>query len=222
VALSPSCILPDIEPALGGEIVVNGGVVLEKDEQEINPDETPSAVEKDEDVMAGLEDVESLKKALAEEKAKAEDYLANWQRAQADFINYKRRVEQERNEATKFANAMLVLNLLPVLDDLERALENVSTKLAGLTWVEGIRLIYRKLQAVLQGHGLIEIKALGQPFDPNLHEAVLYGEGEEGMVIEELQKGYMLHDRVLRPTMVKVGRSKEEKEETGETDEGGQ
>jgi len=195
---------------------------LEKDEQEINPDETPSAVEKDEDVMAGLEDVESLKKALAEEKAKAEDYLANWQRAQADFINYKRRVEQERNEATKFANAMLVLNLLPVLDDLERALENVSTKLAGLTWVEGIRLIYRKLQAVLQGHGLIEIKALGQPFDPNLHEAVLYGEGEEGMVIEELQKGYMLHDRVLRPTMVKVGRSKEEKEETGETDEGGQ
>jgi len=195
---------------------------LEKDEQEINPDETPSAVEKDEDVMAGLEDVESLKKALAEEKAKAEDYLANWQRAQADFINYKRRVEQERNEATKFANAMLVLNLLPVLDDLERALENVSTKLAGLTWVEGIRLIYRKLQAVLQGHGLIEIKALGQPFDPNLHEAVLYGEGEEGLVIEELQKGYMLHDRVLRPTMVKVGRSKEEKEETGETDEGGQ
>ena len=195
---------------------------MEKDEQEINPDETPSAVEKDEDVMAGLEDVESLKKALAEEKAKAEDYLANWQRAQADFINYKRRVEQERNEATKFANAMLVLNLLPVLDDLERALENVSTKLAGLTWVEGIRLIYRKLQAVLQGHGLIEIKALGQPFDPNLHEAVLYGEGEEGLVIEELQKGYMLHDRVLRPTMVKVGRSKEEKEETGETDEGGQ
>jgi len=116
--------------------------------------------------------------------------------------------------------SMLVLDLLPVLDDMERALDNVSTKLAGLTWVEGIRLIYRKLQAVLQGHGLTEIKALGQPFDPNLHEAVLYGEGGDGIVIEELQKGYRLHERVLRPTMVKVGGSKEDKEETKETDEG--
>lgn len=193
---------------------------MNNEEKNMNPDETPSAVEKDEDVVAELEDVESLKNALAQEKAKGEDYLANWQRAQADFVNYKRRVEQERNETTKFANAMLVLNLLPVLDDLERALENVSTKLAGFTWVEGIRLIYRKLQAVLEGHGLTEIKALGQPFDPNLHEAVLYGEGEEGIVIEELQKGYKLHERVLRPTMVKVGGSKEEKKETGEADEG--
>jgi molecular chaperone GrpE len=200
--------------------VVNGSVVLNNEEKNINPDETPSAVEKDEDEVTELEDVESLKNALAQEKAKGEDYLANWQRAQADFVNYKRRVEQERNETTKFANAMFVLNLLPVLDDLERALENVSTKLAGFTWVEGIRLIYRKLQAVLQGHGLTEIEALGQPFDPNLHEAVLYGEGEEGIVIEELQKGYKLHERVLRPTMVKVGGSKEEKKETGEADEG--
>jgi molecular chaperone GrpE len=195
---------------------------LSSEEKDINPNETPSAVEKDEDVVAELEDVESLKKALAEEKAKAEGYLANWQRAQADFVNYKRRVEQGQNEATKFANAMLILNFLPVLDDLERALENVSTKLAGLTWVEGIRLIYRKLQAVLQGHGLTEIKALGQPFDPNLHEAVLYGEGEEGMVIDELQKGYKLQERVLRPTMVKVGGSNEEKGETEKADEGEQ
>jgi molecular chaperone GrpE len=161
-----------------------------------------------------LEDVESLKEALSEEKAKAEEYLANWQRAQADFINYKRRIEQERGETAKFANAMLILNLLPVLDDLERALESVSVKLAGLTWVDGIALVYRKLQAILEGHGLNEIKALGEPFDPNLHEAVLFGEGEEGVVIEELQKGYKLHDRVIRPTMVKVGRGKEEKEET--------
>jgi molecular chaperone GrpE len=160
-----------------------------------------------------LEDVESLKKALGEEKAKAEDYLANWQRAQADFINYKRRVEQERNETVKFANAALILDLLPVLDDLERALDNITSKLAGLTWVDGIGLIYRKLQAILEVHGLTEIEALGQPFDPNLHEAVLYAEGEEGKVVEELQKGYKLHDRVLRPTMVKVGKGKVEEGE---------
>lgn len=166
-------------------------------------------------------DVASLEKAFAEEKEKAESYLANWQRAQADFINFKRRIEQERNETVRFANATLMLTMLPVLDDLERALENVSEKLSGLTWVDGIALIYRKLQAILEGHGLSEIKALGEPFDPNLHEAVLYGEGEEGKVIEELQKGYKLHDRVLRPTMVKVGKAKEEskgKEETSQED----
>ena len=95
---------------------------MENEERDINHDEVPSVVEKDEDVLAELEDVESLRKALDEEKAKVKDYLANWQRAQADFANYKRRVEQERNEASKFANAMLVLNLLPVMDDLERAL----------------------------------------------------------------------------------------------------
>jgi len=178
------------------------------DEQEISSnDMTPAA---EEDVVA--EDVDSLKQALADEKAKAEEYLANWQRTQADFINFKRRTEQERSETARFANEMLILNLLPVLDDMERALDNVSAKLAGLTWVDGIALIYRKLKAILEGHGLSEIKALGEPFDPNLHEAVLYGEGEGGKVIEELQKGYKLHDRVIRPTMVKVGKKEEEEE----------
>lgn len=165
------------------------------------------------------EDAESLKALIAEEREKAEKYLANWQRAQADFINFKRRTEQEREEAAKFANSMLILNVLPVVDDLERALDSVSTKLAGLTWVDGIRLIYRKLRAVLDAQGLTEIEAEGKEFDPNLHEAVMYGEGEEGKVIEELQKGYKLYDRVIRPSMVKVGKAKEEAEaEPGEED----
>ncbi len=188
------------------------------DEKDLSAEEVPPVTE-GEGGGEREEDVASLKKALAEEKAKAEDYLASWQRAQADFINFKRRTEQERNETVKLATATLMLNLLPVLDDLERALENVSGKLAGLTWVDGIALIYRKLQAILEGHGLSEIKALGEPFDPNLHEAVLHGEGEEGKVIEELQKGYKLHDRVLRPTMVKVGK-KEEGEEEATAEEG--
>jgi molecular chaperone GrpE len=183
------------------------------DEKDVSSDDMPPAAQ--EDVIA--EDVDSLKQALAEEKAKADDYLANWQRTQADFINFKRRTEQERNETVRFANEMLMLTLLPVLDDLERALENVSEKLAGITWVDGIELIYRKLKATLEGHGLNEIKALGEPFDPNIHEAVIYGEGEEGKVIDELQKGYKLHDRVIRPTMVKVGKKEEgEKEVTVE------
>ena len=191
---------------------------MSNEEKDLSPEEM--SVQREEDVASEeLEDVESLRKALAEEKAKAENYLANWQRAQADFINYKRRIEQERNETVKFANATLALDLLPVLDDLERALDNITPKLAGLTWVDGIGLIYRKLQAILELHGLTEIEALGQPFDPNLHEAVLYGEGEEGKVVEELQKGYKLHDRVLRPTMVKVGKGKVEEGEIAEEEQ---
>ena len=160
-----------------------------------------------------VEDIEALKQALVEEKKKAEANLANWQRAQADFINYKRRSEQEKEEIGKFANTVLMLSLLPILDDLERAFTSIPPHIARLTWVDGIRLIERKLQASLEAQGLSQIKALGEPFDPKLHEAAMHAKGKEGIVIEELQKGYMLHDRVIRPTMVVVGNGEEEKEE---------
>jgi molecular chaperone GrpE len=155
------------------------------------------------------EEIESVKKALAEEKEKAEKYLANWQRAQADFINYKRRGEQERAEVVNYANSTLILNVLPVLDDLERALASVPEEFAESPWVDGIRHIYRKLKGVLESHGVSAIEAEGKDFDPNLHEAVMTVEGEEGKVIEELQKGYKLRSRIIRPTKVKVGKGSE-------------
>ncbi len=163
--------------------------------------------------VAETEDIEGLKQALAEEKEKAESYLANWQRTQADFINYKRRNEQEREDFNKFTNANLVLSLLPVLDDLERALDSIPPRSAKLTWVDGIRLIERKLRTSLETQGLTPIKALGEPFDPNFHEAVRQDKGKEGIVIEELQKGYKLYDRVIRPTMVVVGNGEEAEKE---------
>jgi len=160
-----------------------------------------------------IEDMETLKKILAEEKEKSEGYLANWQRAQADFINYKRRSEQEKEEISKFTSGVFMLNLLPILDDMERALASIPPELAGFTWVEGISLIERKLRASLEAQGLSQIKALGEPFDPNLHEAAMHGKGKDGIVIKELQKGYKLHDRVIRPTMVVVGNEEEEEKE---------
>jgi len=165
------------------------------------PEEKPTTEEE----PTSEEEPESLEEALAEAKQKVEQYLANWQRTQADFVNYKRRSEQEREEIGKFANNQLILNLLPVLDDLERAFESIPPQVARLKWVEGIRLIERKLQSALEAQGLSQIKALGKPFDPNLHEATMHSKGEEGMVVQELQKGYMLHDRVIRPSMVVVG-----------------
>jgi molecular chaperone GrpE len=159
---------------------------------------------------AKIEDVESLKQALAEAQQKAEDYLTNWQRAQADFINYKRRTEQERQDFNRFANANLILSLLPILDDLERALSSVpparSTK---HSWLDGIRLVERKFKAAMEAQGLTPIEALGEPFDPNFHEALRQDKGKEGIVIEEFQKGYMLGDRVLRPAQVVVGNGEE-------------
>jgi molecular chaperone GrpE len=171
--------------------------------QTSQPDET----------AADLEDTETLKQVLAEEKAKAEGYLANWQRAQADLINYKRRAEQEKEEISKFANAVLMLSLLPVLDDWERAFAAIPPRLAKLDWVDGIRLIDRKLQTSLEAQGLSKIKALGEPFDPNFHEAVRQDKGQEGVVIEEVQTGYMFRDRVIRPAKVVVGNGEKEKKE---------
>jgi molecular chaperone GrpE len=151
------------------------------------------------------EDIESLKETLAEAEAKAEANLAGWQRAQADFINYKKRAEQEKQELGKFANSVLILSLLPVLDDFERAFSSIPPKMEKQSWLEGIKLIERKLWAVLEAQGLSPIKALGEPFDPTLHEAVRQDKGQEGIVIEEIQKGYLLEDRVIRPSKVVVG-----------------
>jgi molecular chaperone GrpE len=160
-----------------------------------------------------VEDVETLKRSLAEEKIKVETNLSGWQRAQADFVNYKRRTEQEKEELSKFANATLILSLLPVLDDLERAFTSIPQHMAKLSWVDGVKLIERKLQAILEAQGLSSIKALGEPFDPNLHEAAMHGKGKDGTAIDELQKGYKLHDRVIRPATVVVGNGEEDKEE---------
>ncbi len=151
------------------------------------------------------DDVRKLKELLDEERGKAQSYMQNWQRAAADFQNYKRRVEEERSETARFANAALIINLLPLIDDLDRALHNIDAHLAGLTWVDGIRLIHRKFQAVLDMAGIEEIEADGQTFDPAVHEAVSQGPGEENKVIAVVQKGYKLGDRVIRPAMVVVG-----------------
>jgi len=173
-------------------------------------DEKPEATEAAADAEAALpDDVARLKELLDDERAKAQTYMQNWQRAAADYQNFKRRVEDERSEVARFASAALVINLLPLIDDLERALQNVDAHLAGLTWVDGIRLIHRKFQAVLEMTGVEEVPADGQTFDPALHEAVSQGPGEENKVIAVVQKGYRLGDRVIRPAMVVVGKGEE-------------
>jgi len=161
------------------------------------------------------EDLEILKKALDEEKAKAEVNLAGWQRNQADFINYKRRCEQELSETTQFANTGLLLSLLPVLDDFDRAFNSFPAELSRKDsgWVEGVRMVERKFRTTLEKLGLSRIETADKPFDPALHEAVGQGKGKEGMIIQEVEQGYKLHDKILRPAKVMVGNGENTVEE---------
>jgi molecular chaperone GrpE len=178
--------------------------------------------EGDEVVEAGVEqaeDIETLRQALAEEKGKAEKYLANWQRSQADLENYMKRAEQEKSETVEFANRMLILDLLPILDDFERALASLPVELDEQNWTEGIKFIYNKLKTVLETQGLAEIKAQGEYFDPYFHEAAGQLEGEEGIIIEEIRKGYKFRDKVLRPSMVMVGTGKKDKTQEESSEE---
>jgi len=156
-------------------------------------------------------DAEARQKELQQQRQRAEHNLDQWKRAEADLQNYRKRVEKERNELLKFGTAGLIKALLPTLDDLERALQTLPEACHRLTWAEGMFLIERKLHLALEQEGLKEIEALGKPFDPSVHEALAQEETAafpEGHVSAVLQKGYMLHDRVLRPAMVQVAKGR--------------
>lgn len=158
------------------------------------------------------EDPATLKQLLEQERAKSAEYLDNWRRAAADLANYRKRAEKDATELSKVANSVLIARLLPVLDDFDRAFQTIPDNLRDLTWIDGIALIARKMGAIVEAEGLKPIEALNKPFDPNFHEAVIHEETdqhEDGRVIAELQKGYKLNDRVLRPTLVKVAKKKQ-------------
>jgi len=143
---------------------------------------------------------------IAALKQQLDETFARYQRAVADLENYKRRSRQELVERTQYANEQLVVKLLPLLDNFQRALDHAP---AGVDaqWFDGIKLIARQFEDLLQAQGVSSIPAVGEKFDPNQHEAIASeetDEHEEGTVVEEMQKGYRLHRKVLRPTLVKV------------------
>jgi len=153
-----------------------------------------------------LEQLQEAERALTMAREQADHNMSNWQRAAADFSNYRRRIEEERAATGQFANALLLARLLSVLDDFDRALDHVPPD-AHEAWVEGIRLVERKLRGLLESEGVTPIEAVGKLFDPNLHEAVVHEDTTaypDNTVIDEVQRGYLLHDRVLRPALVRV------------------
>lgn len=140
-------------------------------------------------------------------EAKAKEYLDGWQRAQAEFINYRKRMEREQEQQRLNAIGTAVKRYLPVVDDLERAMINIPDTCQGIPWTDGITLIYQKMTSALEADGVKSLGSVGEPFDPNLHEAIGQAPSDDipsGHIIEVLQKGYIIGERVLRPAMVRV------------------
>lgn len=166
---------------------------------------TPSRVEL-------AERIEQLERELEEVRRSDAEHRNNWHRSAADFANYKRRTDEERSSMVQFSNAVLIGKLLAVLDDFDRALDSVPPD-AHESWIEGVQLVERKLRGVLESEGVTPIEALGQPFDPNLHEAVAHeptADHPDNEVIDEVQRGYRLHERVIRPSLVRVANNPKE------------
>ena len=160
--------------------------------------------------------IEELQKELQKVKAEAQEHYDRLLRIYAEFDNYKKRVAREKAELVKYGNEELLRELLPVLDNLERAIEHAKGEADPKGVLEGVELVAQLFRGVLRKFGVTEIEAVGETFDPSKHEAVgevLTDEVPPGQIVSEVQKGYMLADRLLRPARVVV--AKERKEEEG-------
>ena len=151
--------------------------------------------------------VEEIEKEIEQERNLAQEYLEHLQRLQAEFSNYRKRSQKEVSEAYDYAKAELICKLLPVVDDLERAMESLDSNCDNKEALKGVKLIYGKLKSALEAEGLEAIVCRGKEFDPNYHEAVVVskaGDGVDGQVIRDFQKGYTFKGRLVRPSKVEV------------------
>ncbi len=183
--------------------VHSGGVGAEQ-KPEVIPEQVAGPASEAVPEVVPVPDLAELEKQLAAAQSQAAEYKDGWQRSVAEFQNFRKRVEAEKAETYQSAVGSIIKRYLPVLDDMERAM---GSRPANLAWADGVELICRKLESILEAEGLKRIEAEGQKFDPNFHEAILQepAEGvESGTVIAIVRNGYMLGERVIRPAMVRV------------------
>lgn len=174
---------------------------------EVRAEGVTAASENEQPVESASVEVTELRHHLAESEAKAAEYLDGWQRTQAEFSNYKKRLERDNETTYALMKGDIIRKFLPILDDLERALKNRPTGENAEAWAGGIELIIRKLQSILEAEGVKRIEAEGTAFDPNLHEAISHEPSDgvqSGHVIAVVQNGYTLGERVIRPAQVRV------------------
>ena len=156
-----------------------------------------------------------LREQLEAKEKEAKDYYDRYLRQVAELENFKRRISREKDESIRFANEALVKDLIPVVDNLERAVAHAKGGGNGRPLVEGVQMVLRGLFDILAKHGVVQISAIGQPFDPEKHEAMSQVESiayQPNTVVEEYHKGYLLRDRLLRPSLVSVAKTPESQE----------
>ena len=182
-----------------------------KDEaEEVKAEEAKAPEEEVPEETAGEEkagEAEATEKAAADEKAAAEAESERYMRLMAEFQNYKRRAAKEKTDTLQYANEKIVGDLLPVIDNFERALATETDDLEG--YAKGMQLIFEQFKKALENVGLEEIKAMDEEFDPNVHNAVMTDnieDKDDGKITKVLQKGYKLRDKVVRPSMVAVNK----------------
>lgn len=165
--------------------------------------------------------VRELKDELEAERTKSQDYLRRFQYLQADFENYRKRVEKEMSENRQFGNQRLLSDLIVVNDELELALQKAQESEENPTITQGLEMVHKRLQSLLSKEGVEKIQSIGSKFNPDFHDAALQVESdeEEGTVIEEIRQGYTLKGRVLRPSIVKVAAGPRENESKSESDD---
>lgn len=177
-------------------------------ETEVNETAEAQAAAEAEQADAGESvNVDALRQELEQAKIQADDNYQRYVRTQADFDNFRKRTQKEREEFAQYASTKLLEQLLPVIDNFERAIAASKDGKDYDALAKGVDMIFRQFGQVLENEGLKAMETVGQPFNPDYHQAVMQVESEEheeGTIVEELQKGYMLKDRVLRPAMVKV------------------
>lgn len=191
--------------ASGSEDAAVAAAAVTDDENDGTSDTGTGADELIEELRSEIAAAEESLAAKDEELQQVREALA---RARADFANFRRRTQQEQEEQGKFATALLVAEFLPILDNFERALDTIPRELRFFSWLQGVDLVHQMARNVLEKRGLEPIDTQDKPFDPNYHEVVLRegeDDGSDVVVLEELQKGYVMYDRVLRPSLVKVG-----------------
>jgi molecular chaperone GrpE len=183
----------------------------QEDNAEMNHDASAESEEPTEAILeateVAAEDYDALKHELNEWQDKANEYLDGWQRARAEFANYKKRIERDQAIINQNAAANVIRRFLEITDDLELALKSRPAEGDGAGWAEGVELIYRKLSSLLESEGVSPIETEGQFFDPNLHEAITYEQHpglESGQIIAVVKQGYRMGDRILRPAQVRV------------------
>jgi molecular chaperone GrpE len=197
--------LPDWQKT-GGKMIEE---IESKVEENIQPNDEGS--EEQEEIITStegeLDEIEVMKSEIEDLNQKSGEYLDGWQRERAEFANYKKRMERERESLRFNITGNVIRGYLEVLDDLERALNNRPADDDGAVWAEGIELIYRKFVSTLEAEGVEPMQADGQQFDPNMHEAISQEPNEDmesGQIIEVVRNGYMIGERVLRPASVRV------------------